>query len=276
MRFTKMHGLGNDYVVVDTFSERVDDPVALARGIADRRRGVGCDGLLLVGPTDGADLRMEIYNSDGSRAAMCGNGLRCVAKFAYEHGRCRRSPMRVATDAGLRIAECFTEGDRVVRVRVAMGAAEYRPAGLPAFAGRDAVIDEPFIVHGRTLHGTFVSMGNPHLVVFVRDLAEIVLNRDGPALESHPSFPDRINVHFARVDSRSVVTMVSWERGAGAVQACGTGACAVADAAFTHQFTAFPTIVRLPGGDLSIERDAAGALLMTGPAEEVFAGEWPR
>ncbi len=273
MRFTKMHGLGNDYVVVNTFSEPVTDPASLARALCDRRRGVGGDGLILLGPAADADLRMEVYNADGSRGLMCGNGLRCVTKYAYEKGLCRQRLIRVATDCGVRPTECFLDRGVVVRVRVAMGAADYRPTGLPAFAQRDAVIDEPFVVNGRILLGTFVSMGNPHLAVFVRDFREVNLTADGPALENHPCFPDRINVHFARVDSPHDVTMLSWERGSGAVQACGSGACAVADVAFTHRLTSFPTTVHLPGGDLLIERDAAGGLLQTGPAEEVFSGE---
>ncbi|MCK4658155.1 MAG: diaminopimelate epimerase [Phycisphaerae bacterium] len=273
MRFTKMHGLGNDYVVVNGFQEVVDDPSSLACAMSDRHRGVGSDGLLVIHPAADADLRMEIYNADGSRGLMCGNGLRCVAKYAYERGLCRKALIRVATACGIRLAECFPVGDKVVRVRVAMGAAEYLPRGLAGFSGRQVVTDEPFLVNGRTLPGTFVSMGNPHLVVFVQDLDEIDLAADGPVLEKHECFPDRINVHFARIHSRHEISMVSWERGSGAVQACGSGACAVADAAFTHRQTAFPTTVRLPGGELLIERGDAG-LLMTGPAEEVFSGDW--
>ena len=298
MRFTKMHGLGNDYLYVNCFEEAVADPAAVARVISDRHRGVGSDGLILIGPAEGADVRMEIYNADGSRAALCGNGLRCVAKYAYERGVCRKRLIRVATDSGIRLAECFPENGVVSRVRVVMGTAEYAPRGLPAFTGRSTVVDESFQANNRRLRGTFVSIGNPHLVVFVREWDEIDLATDGPVLETHERFPDRINVHFARVDSPGEITMVSWERGSGPTQACGTGACAVADAAFTHNLTSFPTSVHLPGGDLLIERagdldrrawvrshgidvrdpryglgDDAG-LLMTGPAEEVFSGEW--
>ncbi len=273
MRFIKMHGLGNDYVLVNGFEEHVSDPASLARAMSDRHRGIGSDGLILIGPADDADVRMEIYNADGSRGAMCGNGLRCVAKYAYERGLCREPLIRVATDCGVRSTECFLERDRVVAVRVAMGATDYVPRDLPAFAGRRRVIDEPFVVNGRELRGTFVSTGNPHLVVFVRDFEDVNLATDGPVLENHECFPGRINVHFAKVDSRSEIAMISWERGSGAVQACGTGACAVADGAFQRGLTSFPTTVHLPGGDLVIEREAE-ALLMTGPAEEVFSGVW--
>ena len=274
MRFTKMHGAGNDYVVINGFEERVVDPPGLVRAMSDRRRGVGSDGLILIGPAAGADLRMEVYNADGSRGAMCGNGLRCVAKYAYERGLCSRPLIHIATDCGLRAAECLVERDRVTGVRVAMGKTDYVPRGLPAFAGRQRVIDEPFLVNGRELPATFVSTGNPHLVLFVRSLGEIDLSADGPVLETHERFPDRINVHFAKVESRHEITVMSWERGCGAVQACGTGACAVADVASLREQTEFPTTMHLPGGDLLIERADDGGLLMTGPAEEVFSGGW--
>ena len=298
MRFTKMHGLGNDYIIVNGFEEHVADRSLLARAMSDRHCGIGSDGLILIGPAADADVRMEMYNADGSRGAMCGNGLRCVVKYAQEHRLCRRPLIRVETDSGLRLGECFLEGDRVVRVRAAVGAACYRPAGIAAFADRTEVVDEAFEVNGRVLLGTYVSVGSRHLVVFVADWSEIDLHADGPALERHPHFPDRINVQFARVDSPTEITVVSWERGSGPTRACGTGACAVADAAFRRNRVAFPTTVHLPGGDLLIERagdvdrrawaeshginvdDARyqwggeDGLLMTGPAEEVFSGEW--
>ena len=298
MRFTKMHGLGNDYIVVNGFEERVAHGSLLAQAMSDRPRGVGSDGLILIGPAADGDLRMEMYNADGSRGAMCGNGLRCVVKYAYERGLCRRPLIRVETDSGLRLGECLLDGDRVVRVRAAVGAACYRPAGIAAFSDRSDVVDEAFEVNGRALLGTYVCVGSRHLIVFVTDWAEIDLLADGPVLERNPHFPDRINVQFARVDSPSEITVATWERGSGPTRACGTGACAVADAAFRRNRVAFPITVHLPGGDLLIERagdvdrrawaeshgiDAADArydwggddgLLMTGPAEEVFSGEW--
>lgn len=298
MRFTKMHGLGNDYVCVNGFEEVVEHPGTLAKAVSDRHRGVGGDGLILIRPSETADVRMEVYNADGSRGSMCGNGLRCVVKYAYERGLCLRRLIRVETDSGLRLGECLLDDNTVTQVRATMGAAGYSPKDLPAFAGRDNVIDEPFEVNGRTLLGTYVSTGNEHLVIFVRDWAEIDLHTDGPELENHPRFPNRINVQFARVDSQHEITVLTWERGSGPTQACGTGACAVADAGFTHHLTSFPTTVHLPGGDLLIERwedidrrnwarshgidlddpryDLGGeaGLLMTGPAEEVFSGEW--
>ena len=298
MRFTKMHGLGNDYLIVDGFEERVAEPSKLARAMSDRHRGVGSDGLILVCPSSTADVRMEMYNADGSRGPMCGNGLRCVVKYAYARGLCRRRLIRVEPDSGIRLCECFLDGALVVRVRAAMGVADYRPEGLAAFAGRSEVIDEAFEVNGRTLLGTYVSVGSRHLVVFVADWAGIELSADGPALEHHPRFPDRINVQFARVDSPTEISVVSGERGSGPTRACGTGACAVADAAFRRNLTSLPTTVHLPGGDLLIERvgdvdrqawarshglevgdprcdlGCDAALLMSGPVEEVFRGEW--
>ncbi|MCP4591201.1 MAG: diaminopimelate epimerase [bacterium] len=298
MHFTKMHGLGNDYVLVDCFKESVADAPALARTVCDRRRGVGADGLLIAGPADDGDLRMEMYDIDGTTAEMCGNGLRCVAKYAHDHGIVRQPLMRIATVAGPRLAECLLDGDVVGRVRAVMGAADYVPFGAPVFSGRGEVIDEPFEVNGRTLLGTFVSMGNPHLVVFVQDFDEIDLAGDGPALENHAAFPERINVHFARVVSPHDVAILTWERGSGAVHACGTGACASAAAAARNAQASFPITVHSPGGELLIDSvrsldqpawakthgvdladsryDLGGehGLLMTGPAVEVFTGAW--
>lgn len=291
MRFTKMHGLGNDYVYVNLFEEAVLDPQALARAVSDRHRGVGSDGLILIGPSQVADVRMTMYNADGTRGEMCGNGLRCVAKYAYEHGLCphpgapplrggglipARPVIRIETDAGVRLAECVLEGGKVKTIRAAMGRPSFVPEGNPRFMGRGEIIDDPLNVIGRVLRGTFVSMGSPHWVVFVSEWSEIDLNADGPALERHEAFPARINVHFAHVDAPQEITMISWERGTGPTQACGSGACAVAAAAHRLGHPRFPTTLHLPGGDLLIEREAGenGGLVMTGSAEEVFTGNW--
>jgi len=276
MRFTKMHGLGNDYVYVNCFEEKVRDAPALARAVSDRHRGVGSDGLILICPSDRADVRMEMYNADGSRGQMCGNGIRCLAKYAYEHGLVRRTPVRVETDAGILTLDLSLEGDRVRQVRVNMGRPRLDPADLPTTLSANQMVDHPMDVRGRILPMTCVSMGNPHAVLFVESLDLIDLPRDGAILENHPVFPERCNVHFARVNGRSDVTMVSWERGSGATQACGTGASAVCVAGVLTNRTDRRVLVHLPGGDLSIEwSEADDCVYMTGPAEEVFTGDWP-
>ncbi|UCG34299.1 MAG: diaminopimelate epimerase [Phycisphaerales bacterium] len=295
MKFTKMHGLGNDYVYLDCFAEPpgVADLPALARQISDRHRGVGGDGLILMRPSQGADLRMEMYNADGGRAQMCGNGIRCVARYAWERGLTKANPMVIETDAGLRVAEVKPPDSGACSVTVVMGTPKFHPAALPARFAGERIDKAEFEVRGRLLRVSCVSLGNPHAVVFVKDFAEIDVERDGPALENHPIFPDRINVHFARVDGPGAITMKSWERGSGVTQACGTGACAAGILAETHM----PVRVHLPGGRLLVDwvqpagasepphtellklAGRVGALekdvvLMTGPAEFVFEGEW--
>jgi len=269
-----MHGLGNDYVFVDCFAETVADPAELARLISDRHRGVGGDGLILIRPSDVADVRMEMYNADGSRAQMCGNGVRCVAKYVYEHGLARRNPLRVETDAGLLNLELFVDGDRVERVRVDMGRPSLDPKDLPCTIQANSVIARPMEIGGGRYEVTCVSMGNPHAVVFVDDPADVDLSVVGPRFEHAPEFPERINTHFARVDSPEHVTMRTWERGSGATQACGTGASAVCVAGAVTGRTRRAVTASLPGGDLQLEWADDDHVYMTGPAVEVFSGEW--
>ena len=274
MKFTKMHGLGNDYVYVDCFVERVSEPAALARAISDRHRGVGSDGLILICSSDSADLRMEMYNADGSRGQMCGNGIRCVAKYASEHGLSRSNPMRIETDDGVKEVRLVSEGGIVTAVRVDMGQPILTPSALPCTLTGDRVVDRDFAAAGRSYKITCVSMGNPHVVVFVDDLESIDLPAAGSAIENHEAFPERTNVHFVSVVSPSGARMISWERGSGATQACGTGACAVAVAGvLTERLQRHPTI-QLPGGALDIEWADDEHIYMTGPAVEVFTGEW--
>jgi diaminopimelate epimerase len=295
MKFTKMHGLGNDYVYVDCFAESLGDAdvPALARQISDRHRGVGGDGLILIRRSQRADVRMEMYNADGGRAQMCGNGIRCVARYALERELTQANPMVIETDAGQRVAQVSPPNAGACAVTVMMGTPNFHPAALPAHFAGERIDKAEFEVRGRLLRVSCVSLGNPHAVVFVGDFAEIDLERDGPALENHPIFPDRINVHFARVDGPGAITMKSWERGSGATQACGTGACAAAILADTQM----PVRVNLPGGRLRVDwvqptgaaepphkgllklAAQVGAfgrdvVLMTGPAEFVFEGEW--
>lgn len=285
IRFTKMHGLGNDYVYVSLFDQRIADPAALARVVSDRHRGVGSDGLILVAPPgDGsADVRMEMYNADGSRAQMCGNGIRCVAKLAYERGWARRNPLRVATDAGVLTLELTLDPrECVASVRVDMGAPILDPQRIPVRASGPRVVNEPIELPGSgggaaaALRMTCVSMGNPHCVIFVDALDSVPLDQWGPQLERHERFPERVNAHFVQVLSPTRVRMATWERGAGPTQACGTGAAAVGVAGVLTGLTARRITATLPGGDLLVEWDeATNHLFKTGPATEVFSGEWP-
>lgn len=276
MRFTKMHGLGNDYVYVDCFAERVADAPALARAVSDRHRGIGGDGLILICPSSKADVRMEMYNSDGSRAQMCGNGIRCVAKYAYEHGRARANPMRIETDAGILPLELTVDGERVRLARVNMGRPRLRPEDLPTTLKIDEMIDLPVEASGRQLRMTCLSMGNPHAVLFADSLRGIDLAREGARLEHHAMFPQRCNIHFVTVNRRDDVTMWTWERGSGATLACGTGASAVCVAGALTGRTDRKITAHLPGGDLLLEWNPEDdCVYMTGPAEEVFTGDWP-
>jgi diaminopimelate epimerase len=271
--FTKMHGIGNDYIYVDAFAHQVRDPAALSRRLSPRRTGVGGDGLILIAPSAAADCRMEMYNADGSRGDMCGNGIRCVAKYAYEHGLARVNPMRVETDAGIKSITLHLDNGRVTSATVDMGAPILDGPRIPV-AAEGRVIDMPFEVDGQPYRITCVSMGNPHCIVFTGEVATLKLDRIGPRLERHPFFPKRVNTEFVRVDGRAELTMRVWERGSGETAACGTGACAAVVAAVLTGRSERQATVHLPGGDLAIEwRAADDHVYMTGAAEEVFRGE---
>ncbi len=282
--FTKMHGLGNDYIYVDCFKQSLDgvNAPALSRAISDRHCGVGSDGLILIAlPTPGAkaDVRMEMYNADGSRGEMCGNGIRCVAKYAVEHGLASDPSGRVLveTDRGVLELTTYRGSDGTVdRVRVDMGPPILRPRDIPVDLPGERCVRSPFEVGGRRFAMTCVSMGNPHSVFFVDDVAEIDLPRFGPLIERHPLFPKRVNAHFAQAHSRDEVTMRTWERGSGITQACGTGACAVMVAGVLEDRLSQSATLHLPGGDLLIEwsGEADASVFKTGPAVEVFSGQW--
>jgi len=276
MKFTKMHGAGNDYVYVDGFAETVADPAALARQVSDRHFGVGGDGLILILPSEQADVRMRIFNPDGSEAEMCGNGLRCVAKYAYDHGRVQRLAITVETGAGLLPVEMFSNAaGRVDRVRVNMGRPRLRRAEIPMTGpAGEQVIDVELTVLDRTFRISCVSMGNPHCVIFVEDLAGFPVATYGPAIEHHALFPRRTNVEFVEVISPQEVRQRTWERGAGETLACGTGASAVTVAGFLTGRTGSHLLNHLTGGDLEMSWDGHGEVFMTGPAAEVFTGEY--
>ncbi|HEX7406284.1 MAG TPA: diaminopimelate epimerase [Candidatus Binatia bacterium] len=272
MRFTKMHGIGNDYVYVDCFSQTVADPAGLARRVSPRRTGIGSDGLILICPSSIADCRMEMYNADGSRGQMCGNGIRCVGKYAYEHGLARRESLRIETDAGVKLLRLHTDRGAVVRVTVDMGEPILEGPRIPV-AAEGRVVNVPLQVGTDTYRITCVSMGNPHCVVFTPDVEALALAQLGPQFEHHPFFPQRVNTEFVSVLARDALRMRVWERGSGETAACGTGACAALVAAVLNGKTDRRAIVHLNGGDLDIEWNADNHVLMTGTAEEVFTGE---
>jgi diaminopimelate epimerase len=277
LKFTKMHGIGNDYVYVNTFDQEVPgDPSKLAVAISDRHFGVGSDGLILIGPSEVADARMRMFNADGSESEMCGNGVRCVAKYIYDRGIARKGRVNVETGRGILVLDLEVEKDVVARVRVNMGSPILEAAKVPTTLAGDPPIDVPLSVEGHDLRITAVSMGNPHAVAFVDDLSKFPVRRVGPALERHPSFPRRVNAHFVQVISENEVRMRTWERGSGITLACGTGACAVAVAGMLTSRTRNRVLAHLPGGDLSLDWDGPGApIFMTGPATEVYSGDWP-
>ncbi|GAB4130903.1 diaminopimelate epimerase [Thermopirellula anaerolimosa] len=278
MRFVKMHGAGNDYVYVDCFQEKLPQPPAeLAPKIADRHFGVGGDGLILITPSEVADARMRMFNADGSEAEMCGNGVRCVAKYVYESGISRNNPLRIETGRGVLSLDLLLEMNRVHKVRVNMGEPILKPGDIPTTLaeGLERAVNCPLEVDGKTLPVTCVSMGNPHCVIFVEKLTDDLVHGLGAAIERHPAFPRRVNVEFVRVESAGAVQARVWERGSGETLACGTGACAVCVAGVLTGRTNRRISVRLPGGVLDIEWSEQGPVFLTGPAVEVFRGDWP-
>ncbi len=276
MKFTKMHGAGNDYVYINGIVEQVEDPANLAVQVSDRHFGIGSDGLILILPSEQADLRMRMFNADGSEAEMCGNGIRCVAKYAYDHGLVDRLRLRIETGNGILPLELFTgKSGRVERVRVNMGTPGLTRAELPMVGPAGAqVISAPLDAGGQDYAITCVSMGNPHCVIYVEDVECFPLAEVGPLIENHPWFPQRINVEFVQIVSPREVIQRTWERGAGETLACGTGASAVAVAGVLTGRGERKIVNHLRGGDLELEWLEAGPVLMTGPAVEVFTGEF--
>ena len=278
MKFTKMHGIGNDYVYISTFDQQVNTPHELAIRLSDRHCGVGSDGLILVTPSDVADVGMRMYNSDGSESAMCGNGIRCVGKYAFDNGLCPKTVMTVETPAGIKTLTLYPESGEVKTVRVDMGEPELRPAFVP-LAGHDAeqdFINRELDVDGSSWRITAVSMGNPHAVTFLdprTSLDTLNLESIGPRFEHHPLFPQRTNTEFVEVVNRSTLRMRVWERGAGETMACGTGACAVAVAGSLNSLSDRSVRIHLLRGSLDIEWSADNHVFMTGEAVTVFTGE---
>ena len=303
MKFTKMHGIGNDYVYVNCFTETVENPEATAVFVSDRHFGIGSDGLILIKPSDIADFEMEMYNADGSRGKMCGNGIRCVAKYVYDYGLTDKTEISVATGSGIKYLDLTVWDGKVALVKVDMGAPILEASRIPvkpelagnvseegteksaddeklSDASNDAAqtvgeaVGVPITVNGSVYKMTCVSMGNPHCVVCVDDVDGMDIEKTGPFFEFHPCFPDRVNTEFIRVIDRSTVQMRVWERGSGETWACGTGACAVAVACILNGWTENTVTVKLRGGDLEITWDREkNTVFMTGPATVVFDGE---
>ncbi|WP_302013541.1 diaminopimelate epimerase [[Ruminococcus] torques] len=276
MKFTKMQGIGNDYVYVNCLQETIENPSELAKKISDRHYGVGSDGLIMINPSDKADFEMEMYNADGSRGEMCGNGIRCVAKYVYDYGLTDKTSISVETLAGIKYLDLTVGDGKVVLVKVDMGKPMLRPEEVPVVSEKEEVIDEPITVDGQEYRMTCVSMGNPHAVVFIdQDVKEFPLETVGVKFENHERFPKRVNTEFVNVLDRHTAQMRVWERGSGETLACGTGACAVAVACALNGLTEDEVTVKLLGGDLQIKWDREkNTVYMTGPAEVVFDGEW--
>ncbi|MCI8287666.1 MAG: diaminopimelate epimerase [Lachnospiraceae bacterium] len=284
MKFTKMQGCGNDYIYVNGFQEKVavSEKPELARRLSDRHFGIGSDGLIFINPSAEADFEMEMYNADGSRGEMCGNGIRCVAKYVYDKGLTDSEHISVVSAGRLKYLDLTVEKDpgdpgkrgTVTKVRVNMGSPILTPQLIPVKAEGEQVVNESITVDGREYHMTCVSMGNPHAVIFTEGVAELKLEQTGPSFEHHHRFPARTNTEFVEVLDRKTCFMRVWERGSGETLACGTGCCAVAVACVLNHLTDNEVTVKLLGGELLIEWDREeNIVFMTGPAVTVFEGE---
>ena len=274
VKFTKMHGIGNDYVYVNCFNETIKDPSAVSKYVSDRHFGVGSDGLILIKPSKVADFQMDMYNADGSQGEMCGNGIRCVAKYVYDYGLTDKTNISVETLAGIKHLDLTIENGKVALVKVNMGSPELVPEKIPVVAEGERAIDVPLEVKEKTYQMNGVSMGNPHCVIFMEeDVRELDLESMGPDFENHKRFPKRINTEFVNVLDENTLRMRVWERGSGETLACGTGACATAVAAILNGLVQKEVTVKLLGGDLKIQWNGGDApVYMTGPATTVFDG----
>ncbi len=274
MKFTKMHGCGNDYVYVNCFEEKVENPNETAQIVSDRRFGIGSDGLILICPSSKADFEMKMYNADGSEGAMCGNGIRCVAKYVYDYGLTEKTKITVDTKAGIKSLDLNIENGKAATVKVDMGAPVIKAEQIPVISEEDTVIAKMIDIAGMQYEMTCVSMGNPHAIVFVEDVEKVEIEKTGPLFEHNKIFPDRVNTEFIQVIDRHTINMRVWERGSGETWACGTGACASVVACVLNHKTEDEVLVHLKGGDLKIKYDQEKeTVFMTGPATVVFDGE---
>ena len=274
MKFTKMNGCGNDYVYINGFVEKVENPKELAKKVSDRHFGIGSDGLILIVPSDKADFCMRMFNADGSEGEMCGNGIRCVAKYVYDHKMTDKTEISVETKAGIKYLDLTVEDEKVTKVKVDMGEPILEPKKIPVRSEKKRVVNEPIAVAEKTGNMTCVSMGNPHAVVLVEDTGRLKIEKYGPLFENHELFPNRTNTEFVQVLHRNEINMRVWERGSGETLACGTGTCASVVACILNGYTDEKVLVHLLGGDLEIEYEkTTNHVFMTGPAETVFEGE---
>ena len=275
MKFTKLHGCGNGYIYVNLFEEKLDNPAEMSVKVSDYHFGIGADGLITIGSSEVADFAMHIYNADGSEAEMCGNGIRCVGKYVYDHGLTDKTEITVESGAGIKYLTLYVKEGKVDAVCVDMGEPIFTPNEIPVVADGERVIDEPIVVGDKEWQMTCVSMGNPHAVVFVEDVKNFELEKYGPLFENHARFPRRTNTEFVKVISRTEADMRVWERGSAETWACGTGTCATVVACILKGLTDREVLVHLLGGDLVIRWDEkTNHVFMTGPATEVFTGEY--
>ena len=273
MIFTKMHGLGNDYVCINCFRERVEDPSGFARTLCDRHYGIGADGLILICPSKVSDFKMEIYNSDGSVAGMCGNGIRCLGKYVYDYRLTGKETLSIETKSGIRNMHLHIQNGKACSARVDMGVPRLNAHSIPILSEKDLVINDPIEVQEKNYRMTGISMGNPHAVIFSEEINGISLEETGRELEFHPRFPERANIEFCHVTARNRMEIRVWERGVGETLACGTGACAAVVASVLNDLTDEEVIVKLLGGELSVRWDRkVNHVFLEGPAVKVFDG----
>lgn len=275
MKFTKMHGIGNDYIYVNCFEEKVDNPEKVSIYVSDRRKGIGSDGLVMIMPSDKADFRMRIFNADGSEAMMCGNATRCIGKYVYDKGLTDKTEITLETNSGIKYLTLFPENGKVEFVEVDMGKAILTPKDIPVNSDKERFISEPVEVDGKEYKITCVSMGNPHAIVYMDDIKDLELEKIGPSFENHKLFPDRINTEFIEVIDSQTLKMRVWERGSGETFACGTGACASVVASVLNGYCNHDeeVTVHLRGGDLKITWNSDGTVIMKGPAALICDGD---
>ena len=274
MEFTKMQGCGNDYVYVNGFENKIDNPNKLSEIVSDRHFGIGSDGLIVINPSEKADFKMSMYNVDGSEGKMCGNGIRCVAKYVYDNKMTDKTTITVETLSGIKTLELNVKNDKVETVKVNMGTPILLPKDVPVVSDKDKVVDEPIVIDDKEYRITCVSMGNPHAITFIENTDDLEIETIGPKFENNPIFPDRVNTEFIQVLDRNTVKMRVWERGSGETFACGTGACATVVACVLNGLTDNKVTVKLLGGDLFIEYNREeNTVYMTGPAKVSFTGK---
>ena len=275
MKFTKMHGCGNNYIYVNCFTEKIEEPSVIAKKVSDRHFGIGSDGLILICPSETADFKMRMFNADGSEGKMCGNGIRCVAKYVYDNGMTDKEVITVETLSGIKTLQLAVSEGRVQAVTVDMGSPVLTPSQIPVKCEGDRMINQPVSVGGKEYYITCVSMGNPHAVVFTEEeVTALNLEKIGPLFENHEIFPDRVNTEFIHVIDEKTIDMRVWERGSGETLACGTGACASVVACVLNHKTEDEVLVHLLGGDLEVRYDREkNTVLLTGPAEFICTGE---